>query len=519
MIEFNDMPEDLLELADLYVSGSIDEDRLKALEERLRTDEQARGCFVRYCRMHTDLHLDMRARLAGERALRTIERTSGAPSAAAEKHHARAARGARWRWRTAGAAAVLLVAGLGLWFASDARKTEGGIAWLVNAQSCLWADDSAPAGDMPSGKVLRLRRGLAEIRFLQGARVILEGPAGIELLCGNSARVLGGKLTAKVPASAKGFQLLSPQGKVVDLGTEFGMAVADDGTTHVYVFAGQVEAHAAGAEAAPFVRVQEKQAARIDARGVSLKPDATADKDFVRDIPVNVPRVFALDFRCPSADTLLDASGRGTGLTHRLPGTGRRLKKNDANLVLNLQERQLELTTTDSDLNTQYNLGHGEYLGIRLSDLGFTGKEDFAVTVVVPNIPALKTVGQFGLYAATRSDWSIRGGMISRREPDQYRQFLVQNHDGIDAKPHYVGLGFPGDDLRMTLRREGATFLLTVENLTTVESTIVTMRQPQFLEGEPDIYVGFFGANTQSEVRRTLVLKEFKVTVWTLVQS
>jgi hypothetical protein len=73
------------------------------------------------------------------------------------------------------------------------------------------------------------------------------------------------------------------------------------------------------------------------------------------------------------------------------------------------------------------------------------------------------------------------------------------------------------DDLRLTLRREGKRYSLTVENLTTSNSTTLTMPQPASVEGERDLHIGFFGANTQSETRRTLVLKEFKATVWTLV--
>jgi hypothetical protein len=135
--------------------------------------------------------------------------------------------------------------------------------------------------------------------------------------------------------------------------------------------------------------------------------------------------------------------------------------------------------------------------------------------VVVENIPSLQKVGQLGLYAGIRSDHTIRGGLLSRKEPEQYRQFLVQNQAGKDAPPHFVGVTNPGDDVRLTLRREGKKYALTVENLTTGNSTILTMPQPSYLENQREMYVGFFGANTQSEVRRMLILKEFNVTVWT----
>src|SRR5204862_8103159 len=117
---------------------------------------------------------------------------------------------------------------------------------------------------------------------------------------GNGARLLRGKLTAQVPAAAKGFQITSPQGKIVDLGTEFGMAVARDGTTDVYVFKGKVEAYASatGGPSAG-LNVLEKQAARIDATGVALKTPgpSTAPEQYVRAIvptPKIVPRNFTL---------------------------------------------------------------------------------------------------------------------------------------------------------------------------------------------------------------------------------
>jgi hypothetical protein len=512
----DEMADDLFDLIDEYLSGTVDEARLQLLEDRLRKDAEARDQFVRFCRMHTDLHLEARARLAGQRALRTIEQLHENKA----REPARAKRVGRW-WLTI-AAALLAALAFGWWWSGRGRdapaETPNEIAWLTNAQDCQWADNRPPAGDMRPGKVLRLQRGLAEIRFQSGAHVVLQGPAGLELLSAKGARLLHGKLTAQVPAAAKGFQITSPHGKVVDLGTEFGMSVAADGTTDVYVFKGKVDAYG---ETALAVSVEEKQAARIDKSGVALQP---ADKgpdanQYVRAIvpaPKIVPRTFTLDFRQAVAGTLLDAAGAGTGLAHRLPGTGKRLLAHDENLRLNLQEGRLELTTTNTDLNTSYRLSWGEYLGVKLADLGFTGKEDFDITVVVPDIPELPHVGQFGLYAGLDSKMSVRGGMISTKEPKQYKQFLVENCDGKDFPPHYVGVGFPGDDLRLTLRREGKYYTLSVENQTTGSSTTIKMRTPDFLEGASDFYVGFFGANTQSNEQRTLKLKEFQVTVWTV---
>jgi hypothetical protein len=308
---------------------------------------------------------------------------------------------------------------------------------------------------------------------------------------------------------------------VIDQGTEFGMSVSGNGTTDVYVFEGKVEACATDQGKENAVSLAQNQAARIADGQVTLRPVAPGGSAgrFVRAIlppPVVRRRTLRLTFEGAVAGSICGVDGAGTGLTHRLPGTGGRLPERDPNLRLDQERGQLKLTTTNSDINTQYQLHHGEYLGVRLSDLGFTGKEDFAVTATIPNIPALEFVGQFGLYAGVRSDRNIRGGVIGRRKPGEYTQFLVNNKDGKDTNIYKVGLLSTGADLRLTLKRARGKYSLTVANLTAGSSSALAIRHPEFLDGERELYVGLFGANTQSEVRKTLTIKELAVTVWTV---
>lgn len=535
-------PEDIQDLIDDYLSGLLDEDRLRQLEERLRASEEVRQYFVRYCRLHTDLHLQARAQQAGERALRNLDLSSDtsadavacpesptkdAPRSHPRLHHVLAYLPAK----TVAAAAVLLLAvGFGWWLTRDREEPAAAgrsqeVAWLVNAQNCQWADASAPAGTMRAGTVLSIERGLAEICFRSGARVVLEGPASLELLSSKSARLRHGKLTARVPEPRTGFEILSPQGKVIDLGTEFGVSVSDKGATQVYVFEGEVQAHATNDGKTGAVSLTQHQAARIAAGKVTRQAsvEGTGADRFVRAIvppPVILPRTLRLTFDGALEASIRDATGLGTGLTQRLPGTGSRLPERDPNLRLDTVKAQLELTTTRSDIRNQVRLFQGEYLGIRLADFGFTGKEDFAVTAVIPNTPALEDYGQFGLYAGTRSDQNIRGGLIKwgwgRTDPGQNTQFLVNNNGGADTDLYKVGLLSPGTSLRLTLLRTGGKYSLTVENLTEGGASTLQIRHPEYLDGQPDLFVGLFGANPYSDVRKTLVVKEFSVTVWTV---
>lgn len=525
MSQAEHIPEELANLFDAYLAEELTSAQFRQLEDRLRDDAEARRFFTLYCKMHTDIHVELRARRAGQRAMAALaEETAGRQTE--PEIHALPATGGTWRnWKSMSAVAVLLVAVCLTWWTAQWAGTSemsAELAWLANAQDCRWADEAGPAGGLNKGRILRLVHGLAELRFRSGAAVVLEGPAALELMSANSAKLLAGKLSARVSGGARGFQVFTPQGRVVDLGTEFGISVANDGSADVIVFSGKVEAFASGDRMA--TSLTENRAARIASNGVLLDPRGSEAMkgNFARRIrpPLAVvPRTLLLDFARPVDGTLRDAAGAGTGLQERLPGTGDSLLPSDVNLRLDAAARMLAITTTLSDINTQYHLGDGEYLGVKLSRLGFTGKENFEVTAVIPNIPSLAQVGQFGLYAGSRSDRNIRGGLISSRLPEQYKQFLVNNNGGRDSDALYVGVFPTGSDTRLTLQRVDGKYRMAVESLSSGASTTLSIRHPEFLDGEPDLNVGIFAANVGSEQRRTIILKEFRVTVWTQCES
>jgi len=86
---------------------------------------------------------------------------------------------------------------------------------------------------------------------------------------------------------------------------------------------------------------------------------------------------------------------------------------------------------------------------------------------------------------------------------------------GIETDTSEVGLMTTGNDLRLTLRRIGGRYSLVVDNLTRNSSSTLTIAHPAFLDGESDLYAGLFGANTQSDLCKTLTIREVKATVWT----
>ncbi|PHR90003.1 MAG: iron dicitrate transport regulator FecR [Blastopirellula sp.] len=122
------------------------------------------------------------------------------------------------------------------------EPTDDGVAVLTKAVDAVWNDENSPAVGVPiSPQDIRLSSGLVQLEFYNGANVIIEGPAHLELIDSETVICHFGKVRARVPQHAQGFTILSPGVELVDLGTEFGMEVSQDGNTSVHVFEGKVE--------------------------------------------------------------------------------------------------------------------------------------------------------------------------------------------------------------------------------------------------------------------------------------
>lgn len=91
------------------------------------------------------------------------------------------------------------------------------------------------------GDRLRLREGSAVLTFDAGAQVTVFGPADFEITSATSIRCRRGRVTALVDHRGKGFSIQTPQAKVVDLGTQFGLSISDRGETEVVVFQGSID--------------------------------------------------------------------------------------------------------------------------------------------------------------------------------------------------------------------------------------------------------------------------------------
>jgi hypothetical protein len=116
------------------------------------------------------------------------------------------------------------------------------VATLTQTAKCEWEDGKEPRrpGTRLVPGEIRLRKGVAQIRFDGGADLVVEGPAVVRLDSSTAATVMRGKVVFHADELASPFNLNTPSSTLVDLGTEYAVSVGPEGD-EVHVFDGEVQ--------------------------------------------------------------------------------------------------------------------------------------------------------------------------------------------------------------------------------------------------------------------------------------
>lgn len=254
-------------LLDRYLDEALEPEEKTELEQMLRAEPAARQTFWQHARFHALL------------------RESGAEGRGREMAEmaalAATPRGGRWALTGAGevlrrnagwivAALIALIAvagGVVSWQQASVPRDQmtSGVAVLTQAVDLEWVagSETFTSGAALSPGWLRLKSGLAQIEFSDGARVLVEGPAELQIVSRSEANVRSGRLSAQVPTAAKGFKVTSPRMTFVDLGAAFGFETRET-TSELHVFEGSVRIADAGS---PKRELTAGQAMQVDANG------------------------------------------------------------------------------------------------------------------------------------------------------------------------------------------------------------------------------------------------------------
>lgn len=226
-----------------WLDETIEPEELVELQSLLTRDADARRVYLEYMSVHAEL-----CNVASAQDCLRMLTDVNSDLAAIDNASPRSS----WRSPLLVIAAGLLLA-IGITTAvqkwnQDSVGSSAGPPILAKvepaSEECTWYVEQAErlaAHNYLSGDLIRVTSGKLEIQYLHGSKVILHSPAAYQLITGMKSRMLLGRLTATVTDAGKGFSVLTPRATVIDLGTEFGVEVNNDGATDVVVFKGEVD--------------------------------------------------------------------------------------------------------------------------------------------------------------------------------------------------------------------------------------------------------------------------------------
>ncbi len=308
---------ELNELCNAVVDGKLDEKQKARLSRWLATSEEARRFYVRAMGLSASL-FSYASELQTEK--------SDVP-ASPEKIIS-----AWWIYTPfALAASVALIVWLN-WPAPVSQSAESvveeSVAQLTGAKGCEWLSNPAaaqPGSQLHKGQRLDLAKGFAEVTFDSGAKVVLEGPASLELKSAWAATLNRGNLKASVPSQAIGFSISNPNVEIVDLGTEFTMSADTGGAAEVLVLKGEVEAAPSAAGSRQTIVLRAKESRRFATSGVSTPENV--EQKFAQ-----LTRPLVFDHFDPPTDVVHWSFDETNGIVFKSDSLGHPLDSSDANL-------------------------------------------------------------------------------------------------------------------------------------------------------------------------------------------
>lgn len=156
------------------------------------------------------------------------------------------------------------------------------VAEMSDQVNARWAQEPWPDKSIYPGVEYHLLEGLARIDLHSKAQAVIEGPARFTIDSDRSMRLHSGRLVGYCPPAAAGFVVRTPSARIVDRGTEFGVAVEPQGDTQTHVFAGSVEVSVGPDGVQTSVLVLADNAVRVDAAQRVIRPIPPASHQFVR---------------------------------------------------------------------------------------------------------------------------------------------------------------------------------------------------------------------------------------------
>jgi hypothetical protein len=219
-------------LLTLYLEDATGDEDNALLVNTLARSEHRQREFVDMCILRCELQTVLRRTSAPGSHVRSARRLVRLPNLTPHR---------RWIGRASAIAALLIVVILAT---ISLRPTQQSIHKPSPVARVL--EEVGAIGNLPArvnaglavGREYVLQRGLCQIRFASGAKVLIQAPARIVIRSGRSVQLSQGRLVAK--AVGGGFFVHTPSALIHDLGTWFAVRAQHGGRTFVGVYEGRV---------------------------------------------------------------------------------------------------------------------------------------------------------------------------------------------------------------------------------------------------------------------------------------
>jgi hypothetical protein len=238
-------PRDL-ELLDAWRHGRLSEEEFTVLQDRLRDDSSLRVALREMAELEEGL-----SALALRKASEPV--TQSKPKMVAFRSN----------WLPWGIAAAACVVAMSAWWmprdagqvkaiSKGASKSAPEVtAMLVDEAGAVFAQPRKPGEVRFDPGAYELLSGTVHLRYVNGADLVVEGPARFEIRDAFRTDLAAGRVRAIVPPTAHGFTVVTRDVAYEDVGTEFGLSVdGATGESQMHVFDGQVNLRSGDASGA-----------------------------------------------------------------------------------------------------------------------------------------------------------------------------------------------------------------------------------------------------------------------------
>lgn len=343
-----------------------------------------------------------------------------------------------WLGGIAAAAAALVLAFIG-WNEKNADEAFPVLATIVGSET--GADIAGITRGLVAGNRVVFDEGLLEVEFVTGVTVVLNGPMDFEITGPNSGYLHHGRLVAEIgDERGEGFTIDGASGRLIDLGTKFGVAVEPSGEMEVHVLEGVVDAETASGSK---TRLKKNEAMRLT--GKSSRLLAKADKGaFVTELPPkadSVQNYVRWSFDEEEGEICHDT---GKGL-----GDGKSAARFQVDVEGGEGPKRIE-----GPFSGAIHLGGRAYLASRFEGIGKTQSRSVAFWVRVPkDFGANEGFGvvSWGSYRTTGTAWQVainsleEEGLPGRLRIGTNPKEVVGHTDLRDGKWHHCAVVLYGD--------------------------------------------------------------------------